>query len=894
MRSKEDPVKIKLKSNGYVMEATVSANGTYEYRKTNGQVKFYSDDQVILLNEEVLPEITESDDNKEKKMEIFHYLQQLNGKEGSMYTVRIVTTDLGDVADRYNESVTTRHPSHNILAISTGAYTFSLMEWELIRKGKEFKLMIIGNKDLAANYSKATVRGMIERSTFAYANASYSFFLRVVGSEWGLQDFKMELDYAKKSAKRAQELFRLTDMAWHTYGPEKMDMVILESGDLNDEPDEFYDGMSYIRQSVAVKMALGCKNINRRRKMIREIRTGKMVRIGFRYNTSGGMVKGDAIIVPDSQISRDVVTHDTNMKGELTTDNGTHMAGWNHSTRHLAVWDDQSTINFGAALTEEKQIADIHRILQLIVESLNRGELPEWLLLGERDRDEHGVPDMEKLSDSMNKQWIKAQAHGFDIRSFQNLVYMGLGGLPNRMRSDTVRSKFLGVDVFKKMWIPMSNAMLGAIVTWESCVNMGGFTFPGRDKDKMFFDPRVGLVISGKRFKETFDLHGTWDLDDAVKAVHIKLWASGDISVHLGKTLDENIVLPTKAEDAIDMVLLVRSPNGPGEYSIEVADMDGMFIEEMVNAATVVTVDMCTMPLPQDLLLEEVEVSGLPTSTIYSNDLVTRDDAFEMISAQAINPGVGQVCNALMAWAEVNGPSFPPVMVDVLGNIVDAAQMGTDGLSFQAISAEPDSIMDQLVLAVEAGAKIDASIAATRVPFKYHNVLRSNMVIGRATRVQRVYREVINTIVTELQLKSLQWRQASDFVGALKGITFGAQQAAWSANFYYKFNSALAAIDTEFKVDPKADPFTRMHLQYQQKIAMEAVVAEMVTEITASGDDDVVDRHILGLYKWIVSPMHGKNFPMGIFDRIIVQSGGEGNLSLLDILIEAATRFGLV
>lgn len=892
-------MKIKLR-NGRVMEATVSPNGTYEVILASGKVKFYGESDILaIVDDEVVVEAESSESeaitDKEKKMDIYHYLQRLNGPDGE-YTVRIVTTDLGNVAARYNESVATRHPVNNILAISTGAYTFSLLEWELIRNNKEFRLMIIGNADLAANYSSTKLNEMLDRSTFVHANASYSFFMRIKdGVEWGLDDFKLELDFKKKAAKRGQELYRLSDMAWHTFGPAKMDMALLDEDDLAG-PEMFYDGMTFIRQRVAIKMALGCQHEKRRRTMIREIKSGQMVRIGFRYMTAGGMVKGDAIIVPDDQISRDVITHNCNIKGEFRTASGTHMTGWNHEPRHMAVWDDQSTINFGVALTEEKQKADISRLLLAMRESLEAGTLPEWLLLGEKDRDENGVPDMDKLSESINKQWIKWQAHGLDIRAAQNLVYMGLGGVVNRMKaSPLMKSHALNETFYKKMWIPMTNAMLGAIVTWEACVDMGGFEFPGRSKDKMFYDPRVGLVICGKRFQETFDLHGTWDLDDTVKAIHIKVWASGDYSQHLGLTLAEGTKLPKSAGKAVDKLLLVRSPNGPGEYSIEDFDADGMFIEELVDPAQVVVVDMCNMPDPQPLLLESSIIQHMPTSTDYHGGEITKADALDMLTAQALNPGVGRFCNAIMVWAEAMGPSFPPMMLDVMGEIVDACQQGFDRTSFDAIGSEPDSIFDQLVVRAETtGIKLDHAIATTRLPAKYNNLLKDSLVVGRFTRVQRVYKTVVNAMVSELQYKSMQWRRESDFVQAIKPIKFGAEMAAWSQKFFAKHSTALQATDRQFKVDNSADPFTRMHLQYQHKLAMEECVAAMVAEIHNLGDDEVQDNYILGLYKWIVLFNHGRRVPLGLQDRIIFQSGGVGNMSLMDLLIEAAHRKDLV
>jgi hypothetical protein len=602
----------------------------------------------------------------------------------------------------------------------------------------------------------------------------------------------------------------------------------------------------------------------------------------------------------EKQLDHDLVTHPENLKGEMNTEDYAHYTMWEHELFHMAVWDDQSICDFPALFPTAAQIRDINRIYTEISTSLEAGEIPEWLLVGERDRDEDGVPDMDKLSDSLNRQWIRWQAHNLDIRAAQNLVFMGLGGVVNRMKTPMTEANETIKELFhKKTWVPMSNAGLYQVVTYESATLMGGFTFPGRDANTCFYDARVGLVMPGKRFLETFNLHGTWDQDDAVKVILIKLWASGDYSLHLGRTLPSDAKLPSKKEDAIIMAAFVRSPNGPGEYSIEYIDLDGLFpVEGLLDMDNISYVNMNELPLPQDILLANVkEKAGLKTSITYSGRAITMEDCEYMIKAQLKNPGVGRFCNAMMVWAYTIG-GFPTKMVDVMGEIVDACQQGIDMEQFVQITKESDSIWNQFITTVkDRGLKVDKALLATRAPHRVQKALRMYTVEKRFTVVQRHYKETIVKITKELQYKSLQWRLQTKLVNDLRGVTFGPEMAAWSSKFFTKYAIKMSVADSAWTITPemkqKMDPFTIMHYQYQHKLAMEAVVAGMVKELEAM-DDDTRYRSVVGLYKWIVKGDHGKQFPMGRQDRLIFQPAELGHMSVMDILIEGLYYLDLI
>jgi hypothetical protein len=889
-------VQVKLR-NGRIMDAVQVEDEMFEVELASGKINIYHISQLLA----VVYEASHSEDNTLTKEEsitmkkpIYHYL--LQHKVGEDYvTMRFVTNVLPVAhAEDYLMSLSTRRASKDIMALTTGTYRFTLIEELLIEKDHDFTLMVISNSDLA-KYDSNKVEEFCTRSVFAHANADYSFFLKVPGYSWGLDALGLTLDMKKKSAKRAQELYRLTELSKHftatAYHPN------IELLDMEDTNEILWDGMSYMRESLAVEIARSIPDRARRGRVIRDIKAGRMVRFTFRVMTCNGLIKGDVIVVPDGQIKGDITTHISNLKSELRTDGYMHITMWEHSTHHLAVWDDQSTINFGKAMPESKHMSDLHRLFTIAKNSLENGELPQFLLIGESKRDNDGVPDMGKLSADLSKQWIQWQLAGGDVRSLQNLVIMALGGLVNRMKTEIVYTqKTLGMNFHKKMWIPMTNAILAAVVTYESATQMGGFDFLDRDPDTVFFDDRVGMVIPGKRFIETFDAHGTWDLDDTAKFIWIKLWASGNIDHHRGVTIPADMFVPSNKEDAVDALLVVRSPNGPGEYSIEIPDLDGMFPDpDLVDLDQVVSVDMSVMPLTQEMLMSDVDVTGLPVSTVYSGTDVTLLDSISMIQAQINNPGVGRFCNAMMAWAAVKGPSFPKVMAEVMGNIVDTVQQGFDIAGFTAIAEESARIMETLITEMDADPKlrIDKAVLATRVNDPvYQEELIGRTREGRLTNVQKEYAVVINKIINELKNVSLQWRRETDLVKELRHISFGEDIKPWSQQFYSKFTGEMKLAEDRFKAEVNSkNPFISSQGLYMKKLAMEAVVADMVGVFMAM-DESERYRHVVGFMKWINLADHGKAEALGKHDRLLCQPGA--GMSVMHILIEGLRHYGLL
>lgn len=906
--TKEDIVEpttttIKLRNNHLRFNATITEGGLWKAEESNGTVHHYTAEQVIAVNGVAVSTQSQHTTEEEGEMDynvyrtIKHYTKKMqikypNGadKKGEKFEVtpRYITTKATTrLMNSYMESFDTNKPVNDVFACKTGGYKYHLLINQLVKQGYDFTLMVLHKDDLK-KYNKNELNTLIEKCNWAHANGTFSFFLKVDGIEgWGLDFLGLDLKFDKKSAKRAQELFRLC-LAFLTI---KVEDVKWKIEPFHGQDAELFDGMTVISTAFATQIVSTVEDPIKRDRLLRDVEKGKFSRGSIRFLDELGIGKGDIcvrrLLLDSNGEPMDMITYGANVKKELFTVNGEfHITIWEHKPRHLAVWDDQTTVNFPMAFTEAKQSQDLRRILTMVEASLALGTLPNFLEIGQEDRHEDGTPDIEKLSETVRRQWIEWQvAFPGQVKAAQNSVYMGINGIPLRMEGET-RGGY-----FHKMWIPMSNAILAAVCTWESQTEMSGMTFLGRDKDHMFFDPRCGLVISGKRFAETYHLHGGWDLDDTVKVVLIKVWASGDITPYKETfVIDNRIDIPTTKDEAQIMLLLVRSPNGPCEYSIEMGDARGMFegMEEMLDRDTMVTIDLNDMPVPQD-----IEVPGLPNTTVYRpNDSMTMADAKVMIKAQLKNPGFGRVCDAMMSYASVKPGEFPEMIVAKTEDIVDATEQGFDLVQFEIIEGEQFSILNQLMEVIKVeDLKMDRAFAATRLPKEYREELRlaGRLEDGRFTRIQKEYRQAINYLKDEMLKHSMEWRAESKVGQFVLSLRLGEPSKVWADDFYIRYSVKVDMAEKAAKADlvahggPNAHPFVKMGIMSAKKAANEVIVAEMVKEVLAIEDDKVRYMRVVGLYKTMV-----KGYKK---DRLIFQPAATGALSMMHLLIEGINYF---
>ena len=195
-----------------------------------------------------------------------------NGKGNQMEIItflrnqfRVITNTMtAEEQQAYDMSIQTRRPQTvngnvNVMAVQTGEWIYSLLENKLNKRGITFRLGMISVKDLSDGVARKmwTIEGLVASHTFAWANASYAFFIRVedkdrkMVEDFGLETLGLQALNAKKTSKRSQELTRITQMNLSGKMTD-LDYGVFDSGDL---PEIFFDGPIFVRKSLLVKSA---------------------------------------------------------------------------------------------------------------------------------------------------------------------------------------------------------------------------------------------------------------------------------------------------------------------------------------------------------------------------------------------------------------------------------------------------------------------------------------------------------------------------------------------------------------------------------------------------------------------------------------------------------------
>lgn len=808
---------------------------------------------------------------KGAKVEIFHFVQMVNGVAWRIITNNMSATELVS----YRESVARQQMVNDLFAISTGDWEFNFLLRMMKTRETKFRVAILPNGEV----DPGVLSGLHQRSSFAWASAGYSFFVKFAGQNtWGLQPLGLTALDTQKVSKRLQEVCRLSEM--HLHIEKASDFRLMEYPRPEGMDAKLVDGKSFISKAFALRLAYSATG-KRRKNLVHGIDDGTITSFSIRVMGPFGLIKGDAYIHSDVNAAFDVLTDAENIKTDVRTDGYVFATIWEHHTLGRAKWDDQSAINFASVLPTTRRSADLALAVAKIKAHVNNGEIPEDLLLPESAHHDDGTPNLEQLSDQLRSNRVRWQAAGQDVRMAQNLVYMWLNGFLKNMERDMVRP-----GVFKKTHVAMSNAFVGTVATWSLMTKVGGYRFPDQDGTKVFFDERFGLVIPDQRFIDTFDLHGTWDLDDTAKAVFVKVFGA---TAHVASLVQDGVLptdveIPTTQADAVDMVAFIRSPNGPGEISFEVMDELTMpWFDYDEKAITVV--DLATIK-SQGQLLASVPAGILPSSIVYTKSDLTSVQAWRMIKAQQGNPGIGSTANAVMVW--YNTFRSMPQMAGTLGDVVDAVQQGADAVSFSAVQNAAQGLWDDFASKViTSGRRVDADLIRARAPKEIADLVKAHMVDGELTQFNKQYAAAIADLRTHVANVTLQMRQVHQMTRMVTTLNFGPEPMKWAADTYARWVKILNAIQRDPRYNTAGrDPFTALTIKRNQSQARHGAVDSFINDLLAF---ERPHQRVLCLWKYILTP--AKSMPLGHSDQVIFQPGSN-NLAVMDLLIQALALRG--
>lgn len=794
------------------------------------------------------------------------------------------------------KTVTGYNYVQDIYAVQTGDYTYSLLENKLTKRGIKFRLGVVSNDDLSElinKYKLFNLKEMIGKCRFAWANASYTFFLEVEDSKeassFDLSDLGLEVYDFKKTSKRLQEVTRITQM--HASGPmDKLNYRMLE-----DLPGEelAYDGPVFVSDWFALRSCFRMANGPTKAKHFAMINRGKIGPMIGRILMDQGEVKGLFHVVPREQLGADLVFHKSALKRELKTDDGRwHYTAFKHKNLHTAMWDMQTMFNNHTWLmTKEQFTLDMESVITDFNKSIENGQLPDWIIHQETDgHKDDSAPQVEHVTSSWKKSYIRWQQAGLDVTASSNLVYMAFGSLLNQMRSAMKRNTW---------WVPISNAFTATVTTFDALEVMGNFELPQHKRDMVFFDERFGCVVPTKRFIETADLHDTWDQDgDQAKFIRIKLWSSSPVMSLDGYNhpklretyvIPADLEVPSTPEEAIDMCVVIRSPNGPGGYSIERFDAETMpwlrVAEDRVQV-----IDLHKAPAAMSTLLAATECGQINSSTTYTEELFNRDHAINMINAQMSNPGVGRYANLIMVWAATFGPSYPSKLPAIGNDVIDCVQQTADLDAFLQLQGNYSDMAEYMAQEIiNSGCGIDRYVLETRFPAlsdETREVLTSVAVDGKFTEMYNAYKETLTKVQNLASKGSFELRLSSDTrnkvyngIPALKESTSTWCRAIWS-----KYERELSRVDAKYSdLSKNTNRFTKMFAVAQRAEDISAIVGQLLDEVKATSHPEL---YALAIYRWIIDPELTRS-KYGVSDRIIFQNGADGQETIMDLIITA-------
>lgn len=811
-----------------------------------------------------------------------HFLRESKELEG--FSIRVVTNMPTEAEEAAYELSCLHHGTEEIgnsgsrlLVVDIGSQTMPLFMHRAMEMDVKFRFMSVPVKALAQSPDLAA--RWLKKSNFAWASADNASFIKFEGVDtWGLEPLGLSTDNHLKLAKRLNEVVRVTSHSF--YG----DITMREFTTPDGMEDSAFDGMNIIRQSFA------------------DILGFEEYRGNIRILTELGLIKGDFVVVDNELLDVDVVYHTENLKSELRTNGWTLVTAMAHAPHHELRHDDQSRANFEFFVTHDRVREDLNAMVKAFKESISDGDLAEYLMMQEDAFDDPIAVDYDKLGTAQRIEEMASELKNVGIApaSFSNITFTRLGAIVRKMESRRIfsggKTKF-----FKKMTIPAGNSLLGAVVTYEALTLMGNLEFPF-DGTETFFDTRFGLVMPAKRFEETYHLHGGWDLDDTVCLFLIKVFCTDDQRrnqlVEAG-VLDPEIEVPEVESKAVEVGLMIRRPNGPGEYSIEaITDMPWCHYD----ADAVPTVDLANAPEDQKSVFAKAHKTGIPTSRDYQGPY-NRKAAGITITSQMDNPGVGRFANLLIAWTATFGVgSVPSTLIGSMEDVVDSLQQGADIVSFHAIRDEVDRLWVEFRDKVIAtSTPVDYAVWMARIPAKVNSDQIQDPILSAGllevqgwTRVQHRYNSAIEFCRGLSMAEANAARLNTPLAKRVKLEKFGPTAKALVTETMRNSRDGFKELDNRFRkltAEVGDNAVMRRAVQTQRREAQEAFMDSMVDDIM--GLDSLSDhRFVLALYKYMVTPRNG--WENGDIDRLFVQPSSEGHVSMMELFLEAVEFSGIL
>lgn len=797
-----------------------------------------------------------------------------------------------------------------MMPVKMGEYIFPMLE-RLNSAGVKFTLEVHPLKYAALWYDART--GFETRfgdiwgqgANLKWVDAAHLYTIRLegipVGTEFDWTQVGLEVKDAKKMGKRLAELTRLVHKDAWTWFQHKAVIIKPEVGALDPAFEIIkHDGLNAVKRSALPKAVRRLDRIMGR--VFCSITVdGKSVPV---------LVKGDYLVVNDNMwIHGDahLAIHMENAKTEVTLAAGQKdlATWWNHAPLHVTTWDQQTLINYPNILTVEDMEADYLHEMNSIDDALKQGRLP-----GQTEAEDMEIHsdafEVAPKADEIEKRESLAKYikdAGFDPRMFENLIGMSLMGFVDsksrELRFDGDMKGFHG-----KHMVNMRNSFRAGCVTrefLEAFVGDGAFAGVSTPTSHAYYDERWGMVWNGDHFARAFELHGTHDGDDVHFVLPIKVWSKDPNTIAALKAagvLLPGVSIPSVEAKAKMLLIVFRIPNGAGEYSLMEFDFATWpqtidFDESLVKTHELSFLSGWVKPQP---MLIPINMPGLTTSRVYSKTAYTKADFAMDFNAQVVNPGFGQLCNALAAYSHLTHGDIPTCMPDSLGNCVDGTQQGADIATFTQISGIIKSISKELASIARSG-QMDMNTyvywrrgSVAKVAAEATNSI--NFTTDGLYEFDAIYRNKYVALGENIKTKySFYMRNSVDVVKMGRQMVFSGQEINWAKKFIKDLEKATieASKSVSFKLpngqDVPNNKFTAPVINHAKRTARHAVIDSVIAELEAMEN---VNRKVLALWYVIITPnIMSANSAHGYVDRTLCYMGSKRSIAhmVIDALV---------
>lgn len=609
---------------------------------------------------------------------------------------------------------------------------------------------------------------------------------------------------SKKMSKRLTELVRLSCAA--LYDADQSIKVEVIDHIAMGYVDSDVDGISAISQSLAVKCLLANPIASEDwiYNKVNSIYSGDTVVVQIRMLTPKGLIKGNALVLPDEMMcGYDVRTFGPNVKDELRT------TGWQWLTIEpsysiIPVKSDDLTHaiyqDVKGLYTGDDLMSTLNATLEQSYEDLVSGKRSSWMTAlvnnadittkSDSDNDEDEFRASTSSLQLVQNTISKLDKLGIPFESTQSLRFLTINGIKTQFLGD---SKEVG-SVWRnknKHWFPVSWAYAAHIMTQE-VLEIFGFKVT-KGPWGYYHEQTHCFVVPGSFFAENLVNHGGPDLDDTVK-VHVRL---------------------VKFEDKTRlMAFILRNPNDFGEWSMIPVRKYGPVFHNYGEFPPTVDYAELTTKVPQMSTLLNAglvtpgQLPGMAGLRI-GKEFSLVDENRTRSTAVVFPGGVGaSVLPKILWYAMMKTYIANPVASNE--DIIDALQQGlATPLDVNLIKSWSEQLFrDVLKTNGYNGTDMDMFWMVTRLPKRFANGIQSSTIENSPWCQLHIQREMAVRIAFEKMKDYLN--QTLVMPEVLESINFTEDELTLARTEHDKLTIKRISLTAEEWVKYCCDLFTRI------------------------------------------------------------------------------------